>query len=138
LTHDQPNTTTDKWANQIAVENGNKYSVQLPSDIASGTYILRTELVALHGNMANLNTTSLAGPQFYPYCFNVEITNGGSITPDGVTIPGAYKPTDYGIAFSPWMTYNATSTAAGTLHNSKYVSLTLPPIPPSQKSSLPS
>jgi hypothetical protein len=111
----------DKWANQIAVDNGNKYTVKLPSDIKSGTYVLRTELVALHGNMVNLNKGALAGPQFYPYCFNIDIVNGGSVAPEGVTIPGAYKLDDYGVAFSPWMTYNETDTRKGTAQNSKYV-----------------
>jgi Auxiliary Activity family 9 (formerly GH61) len=112
----------DKWANEIAAENGNEYTVKLPSDIKSGTYILRTELIALHGNMANLNTTSLAGPQFYPYCVNIDIINGGSSTPEGVNIPGAYKPTDYGVAFSPFMTYSDSNVGDGTVQNSKYVS----------------
>jgi hypothetical protein len=112
---------TEEWANQIAVENGNQYTIQIPSDIKSGTYVLRTELIALHGNMANLNTTSLAGPQFYPYCFNIDIVGNSFATPEGVNIPGIYKPKDYGIAFSPYMTYKETSTAAGTALNSKYV-----------------
>jgi hypothetical protein len=109
----------DKWANQVAADNGNTYSVQLPSDIKSGTYVLRTELLALHGNMANLNTTNLAGPQFYPYCFNVEVINGGSAEPEGVKFPGAYKLSDYGIAFSPYMSYKDEN---GLSVNSKYVS----------------
>jgi hypothetical protein len=71
--------------------------------------------------MANLNTTALAGPQFYPYCVNIEVINGGSATPEGVNIPGAYKAKDYGIAFSPYMTYKDTDTKEGTAHNSKYV-----------------
>lgn len=116
----------EEWANQIAVDNGNQYTVRIPSDIRSGTYILRTELIALHGNMANLNTTSLAGPQFYPYCINIDVINGGSVAPDGVKFPGAYKPTDYGIAFSPYMTYKNVSTAAGTAQNSKYVCIPYP------------
>jgi hypothetical protein len=72
--------------------------------------------------MANLNTTALAGPQFYPYCINIDVINGGSATPEGVNIPGAYKPKDYGIAFSPYMTYKDGDTKAGTAQNSKYVS----------------
>jgi hypothetical protein len=115
------NASREEWANQVAVDNANQYTVQIPSDIKSGTYVLRTELIALHGNMANLNTTSLAGPQFYPYCINIDIVNGGSATPDGVKFPGAYKSSDYGIAFSPYMTYKNVSSAAGTAQNSKYV-----------------
>jgi hypothetical protein len=115
------NNKAEEWANQIAVDNGNQYTVKIPSDIKSGPYVLRTELVALHGNMANLNTTALAGPQFYPYCFNVDIINGGAVMPEGVNIPGAYKANDYGLKFSPYMTYKDTDTKVGTAHNSKYV-----------------
>jgi lytic cellulose monooxygenase (C1-hydroxylating) len=111
----------DKWANQIAVENNNQYTVRIPSDIKSGTYILRTELLALHGNMANLNTTQLAGPQTYPYCFNIDVVGGGSASPEGVNIPGAYKRTDFGLTFSPYV-----GTGSGTEQNKKYV----PPGPP--------
>jgi len=110
--------TKDKWANQIAVDNGHTFTVQLPSDIKAGTYVLRTELIALHGNMKNLNTTNLAGPQFYPYCINIEVLGSGNAQPEGVTFPGAYKLTDYGIAFSPYMTYG--DVESGIEQNSKY------------------
>lgn len=112
---------TDKWANQIAADDGDTFTIQLPSDIKSGTYVLRTELIALHGNMANLNTTNLAGPQFYPYCVNIDIVGGGSVTPEGVNFPGAYDLKDYGISFSPYMTYR--DGGSGTDQNSKYVSV---------------
>ena len=111
----------DEWANQIAADNGHSYTVQLPSDIKAGTYILRTELLALHGNMNNLKDGALAGPQFYPYCVNVEIIGGGSAEPEGVKFPGAYKLSDYGIAFSPYQSY--TDEAPGKAQNSKYVSI---------------
>jgi Auxiliary Activity family 9 (formerly GH61) len=69
--------------------------------------------------MANLNTGSLAGPQFYPYCFNVDVINGGSTEPEGVQFPGAYKLSDYGIAFQPWMSYK--DEVPGITVNAKYV-----------------
>jgi cellulase len=94
--------------------------LQIPSDIKAGTYVLRTEMIALHGNMKNLNQTSLAGPQFYNYCFNLDVIGNGMATPDGVKFPGAYKPTDYGLTFQPFMTYD--SEVGGTAQNSKYVS----------------
>lgn len=107
----------DEWANQIAVDNNNTFAVKIPSDIKPGTYVLRTELLALHGNMANLNTTSLAGPQFYVHCFNIDLIGGGAVTPEGVNFPGAYKLSDYGIKFSPYV-----GGGSGTEQNSKYVS----------------
>jgi hypothetical protein len=115
----------DKWANQIAADEGHTFTIQLPSDIKSGTYVLRTELIALHGNMKNLNSTNLAGPQFYPYCVNIDVIGSGSMQPEGVTFPGAYKLSDYGLAFSPYMTYGEVES--GIAQNSKYVSLCTQP-----------
>jgi lytic cellulose monooxygenase (C1-hydroxylating) len=60
-------------------------TVQIPSDIQSGTYIFRTELLALHGTLAALQYTPAGGPQFYPHCFNVEITGSGTANPPGVS-----------------------------------------------------
>jgi cellulase len=115
-------TILDKWANEIAADNGNSYSVQIPSDIKAGTYVLRTELVALHGNMANLRDGPLYGAQVYPHCFNINVVGAGLATPEGVNIPGAYKSSDYGLAFQPYMTYKDEDTKIGTAQNSKYVS----------------
>jgi len=112
----------DRWANQLANDNNDTYSVQIPSDIEAGTYVLRTEWIALHGNMKNLNNGSLAGPQFYVHCFNLDVSGDGKIAPDGVNFPGAYKADDYGIAFQPFMTYG---NEKGTEVDAKYVSLQL-------------
>jgi hypothetical protein len=74
---------------------------QLPSDIKSGTYVLRTELLALHGNSFSSNPVGGAGPQFYTHCFNVEITDGGNTVPTNtVKFPGGYKREDPGVAFN--------------------------------------
>jgi Auxiliary Activity family 9 (formerly GH61) len=113
---------TDKWANQIASDNSDSYKIQIPSDIKSGTYILRTELIAMHGNMAELKNNGLRGQiQIYPHCFNLDIISSGSAMPDGVNFPGAYKPNDTSFLFQPFMTYG-NDTTGGTKHNSKFVS----------------
>jgi lytic cellulose monooxygenase (C1-hydroxylating) len=76
--------------------------MQLPSDIKPGTYIFRTELLALHGNAPMMASGPLGGPQFYPHCFNVEISGTGTETPEGVTIPGAYHQNDLSITLDVW------------------------------------
>jgi len=119
----------DKWANQIASDNNDTYHVQIPSDIKPGTYVLRTELIALHGNFKELKTNLIREQiQVYNHCFNIEVIGNGSATPEGVTFPGAYKPTDFGFTFRPFMTYGNDTTGA-TEQNSKYV----PPGPPLYK-----
>ena len=42
------------WANEILNKQNSTDIVQIPSDIKPGTYIFRTELLALHGNMGFL------------------------------------------------------------------------------------
>lgn len=71
--------------------------VKIPSDIEPGTYIFRTELLALHANNPSMNTTALGGPQFYPHCFNVEILGNGASKPEGIMIPGAFVTADNSI-----------------------------------------
>ncbi|KAE9964542.1 hypothetical protein EG328_010369 [Venturia inaequalis] len=87
-----------KWANEIVMDNNRTDIVRIPSDIEIGLYVFRTELLALHGNAPSL-PTSFGGPQFYTHCFNVEITGGGNVKPEGVKFPGAYQPNDPGVKF---------------------------------------
>jgi cellulase len=98
--------------------NGNTHSFQIPSDIKPGTYVMRTELLALHGNaLSPMKQSLVSGPESYPYCFNIEITGSGTATPDAITFPDGYRKGDVGLSFAPH--YGAGS---GVEHNSKYVS----------------
>lgn len=111
-----------KWANEIASENGDSYTVQIPSDIRSGTYVLRTELIALHGNAAQLSRSPLAGPQFYTYCFNIEVTGGGTAQPEGVKFPGAYTRENFAAGiYLPFKGDSTETLAKGKELNSRYV-----------------
>ena len=67
--------------------------------------------------MKGFSVPGLNGPEYYPYCFNVEVVGDGVETPKGVTFPGGYKATDYGIAFSPYY-----GNGSGVEQDSKYVS----------------
>jgi hypothetical protein len=92
------------------------HSFQIPSDIKPGTYVLRTELLALHANTAAMKMTPVSGPEFYLNCFNIEVTGSGTATPEGNTFPGTYKPSDPGLSFVPYY-----GDGSGVEHNSKYV-----------------
>jgi len=79
-------------------------------------------LIALHGNADQLSTTPLAGPQFYTYCFNVEVINGGNVRPDGVLFPGAYtKEALRAGRYLPYKGVSAATIAKGKERNSKYL-----------------
>jgi cellulase len=41
----------------------------------------------------------MVAPQFYIHCFNVNITGTGTVSPPGVTFPGAYGSDTPGLAF---------------------------------------
>ncbi|KAF2424256.1 hypothetical protein EJ08DRAFT_639492 [Tothia fuscella] len=136
--HPSPNTTANElkffkifeagylpsvgdWGNEYASTKFDSFKIQLPSDIESGLYVLRTELITLHGNMTDLKDSRVKGQvQIYPHCFNHEITGGGTVVPEGVTFPGVYKADDAGLIFSPYMSYATPSRAAGIERN-KYV-----------------
>ncbi|KAH7118976.1 glycoside hydrolase [Dendryphion nanum] len=65
------------------------YSVQLPSCISAGEYLLRIEQLGIHNPGGE--------PQFYVGCAQLKVTGGGSgtLTPS-VKIPGHVKSTDSG------------------------------------------
>jgi hypothetical protein len=93
------------------------HTFRIPSDIKPGTYVLRTELLALHGNTKPMQMTPVSGPEFYLHCFNVEVTGSGTETPPGNTFPGTYKRGEPGLSFIPYY-----GDGSGVEKNSRYVS----------------
>ncbi|KAG8160908.1 hypothetical protein KVR01_009172 [Diaporthe batatas] len=67
--------------------------VRIPADLASGNYVLRHEIIALH-SAGNPN-----GAQSYPQCLNLAVTGTGSAQPSGVLGTALYKATDPGILY---------------------------------------
>nr|ADX07320.1 putative endoglucanase II [Flammulina velutipes] len=79
------------WAVDKLIQNKGKVSFTIPSCIAPGDYLLRVELIALHG------AQSYPGAQLYMECAQLRITGGGSTSPNTVSFPGAYSGSDPGI-----------------------------------------
>ncbi|KAJ2671493.1 hypothetical protein GGI25_005482 [Coemansia spiralis] len=87
-------TTNKKWCTTKVIDNNGLFNATIPTNIPSGDYIVRTELLALH------QAKQIGGAQFYPNCVIVTVTNGqGSSQPKGYAIPGIYAPTDPGILY---------------------------------------
>ncbi|OCL14159.1 lytic polysaccharide monooxygenase [Glonium stellatum] len=82
-----------QWAVTRLYKNKGKVSFTMPSCIQSGQYLLRAEIIALHG------ASSYPGAQLYMECAQINVTGGGNATPSGVNFPGAYAGTDPGIKF---------------------------------------
>ncbi|KAE8141805.1 glycosyl hydrolase family 61-domain-containing protein [Aspergillus pseudotamarii] len=80
-----------KWASDKLMAANNTWTVNIPSDIAAGNYVLRHEIIALHNAMSD------NGAQAYPQCINLKVTGGGTATPKGIPATQFYTPTDPGI-----------------------------------------
>ncbi|KAL5507153.1 hypothetical protein ACEPAH_6609 [Sanghuangporus vaninii] len=77
------------WASAKLISNNNTWSSKIPSALASGQYLMRNEIVALH---------STGAPQYYPSCAQVGVSGGGSSLPSSdetVKIPGLYDDVDF-------------------------------------------
>ncbi|KAJ0383688.1 hypothetical protein COL922a_009957 [Colletotrichum nupharicola] len=83
-----------KWADDVLMANNFTWTVQIPSNLAPGNYVLRHEIIALHSG-DNVN-----GAQAYPQCFNLQVTGGGSLAPADVKGTALYKSDDPGILFN--------------------------------------
>ncbi|KAI9923778.1 hypothetical protein ASPWEDRAFT_40416 [Aspergillus wentii DTO 134E9] len=79
------------WATDNLISNNNSWTVTIPSSIASGNYVLRHEIIALH------SAGNQDGAQNYPQCMNLKVTGGGSDKPEGTLGTKLYKDTDAGI-----------------------------------------
>ncbi|KAK0652349.1 glycosyl hydrolase family 61-domain-containing protein [Cercophora newfieldiana] len=85
-----------QWASEVLTNNGNSWLVQIPSNLKPGNYVLRHEIIALHGG-PNPN-----GAQSYPQCLNIRVTGSGSFSPAGVPGTSLYTATDPGILFNTY------------------------------------
>ena len=75
-----------KWATNEVIDNKGNQVIQTPKCIANGQYLLRAEMVALHG------ARSTNGAQLYMECAQLNITGGtGTASPTTYSIPGIYK-----------------------------------------------
>lgn len=81
------------WA-QADIMAGAPASITLPSNIASGNYLIRHEIIALQ------LAVSMGGAEFYPSCSQLTIGGSGTGKPQDselVSFPGAYHDDDPGI-----------------------------------------
>lgn len=81
-----------QWGTSTVITNGGLHYIDIPACIPNGQYLLRAEMIALHG------AGSQAGAQFYMECAQINIVGGtGTATPKTYSIPGIYKANDPGI-----------------------------------------
>ncbi|KAI1505973.1 glycosyl hydrolase family 61-domain-containing protein [Biscogniauxia marginata] len=76
------------WANEVVGNNGGNYTFNLPTGLESGEYLLRSEMLALHG------AQTVGGGQFYIGCAQLKITGTGGGCSPSISLPGAYNAED--------------------------------------------
>ncbi|KAJ1335001.1 lytic cellulose monooxygenase (C1-hydroxylating) [Microdochium nivale] len=90
------NVATQKWKVDDMIANNNTWSTTIPSSLKAGDYVLRHEIIAMHG------AQQVNGAQNYPQCVNVKVTGGGSELPEGVAGTSLYTSDHPGIRFNPY------------------------------------
>ncbi|GJP87227.1 hypothetical protein AlacWU_00126 [Aspergillus niger] len=98
------------WATDKLIDNNYTRSITIPSDIEAGNYVLRHEIIALHG------AEDLDGAQNYPQCINLNVTGSGTATPSGTLGTALYKDTDPGIYIDIWQSISSYTIPGPTLY----------------------
>lgn len=74
------------WGTEKIINGEGRHDVQIPECIEEGQYLLRVEMLALHG------AGNYPGAQFYMECAQINVVGGsGAKSPSTVSFPGAYK-----------------------------------------------
>ena len=96
-------TFSGYWVADVLMDNNFSWVIQIPEDIAPGNYVIRHEILALHGG-ANPN-----GAQAYPQCINVRVTEGSGtwVPTGGVKGTDLYKANDPGVHFNIFMPFTS-------------------------------
>ncbi|KAJ8122447.1 hypothetical protein ONZ43_g1363 [Nemania bipapillata] len=90
------------WVTDTLIANNFTASATIPKNLKAGDYVLRHEIIALHGGQ------SLNGAQNYPQCLNLRVSGSGSVSPSGGTVGSSlYKNTDPGIMFNLYVSYTS-------------------------------
>jgi len=93
-------TYTTSWAVDRLIISHGQHSIIVPP-IASGDYLLRAEIIALHEADVSYEDNPVRGAQFYISCTQVHIDSPASTPlPTGVSFPGAYNESSPGVVFN--------------------------------------
>ncbi|PWY87090.1 endoglucanase-4 precursor [Aspergillus sclerotioniger CBS 115572] len=98
------------WATDQLINANYSRTITIPTDIEAGNYVLRHEIIALHG------AEDLDGAQNYPQCINLNVTGSGTATPSGTLGTALYKDTDPGIYVDIWQSITSYIIPGPTLY----------------------
>ncbi|KAK6225527.1 endoglucanase II (glycosyl hydrolase family 61) [Colletotrichum tabaci] len=95
------------WAVDELIADDGWYNFTVPSCVAPGQYLMRVEILALHG------AYDQGGAQFYMGCAQIRVDGAGNGKPPSelVRFPGAYSATDPSIHVSIYDDYGRPNNA---------------------------
>lgn len=87
---------TQKWPTEILTESLNRqWTFRLPTDLPSGAYLVRHELIALH-NSTGPTPDLVSSPQHYPIGIEITLESSGTTLPTlTCKFPGCFSYDDY-------------------------------------------
>ncbi|TGJ83092.1 hypothetical protein E0Z10_g5650 [Xylaria hypoxylon] len=95
------------WGTSKVINNAGIHAIKIPDCLADGQYLLRAEMIALHG------AGSPKGAQLYMECAQINISGGSAkASPATYSIPGIYKQNDPGLLVN---IYGMTSASVYTI-----------------------
>jgi len=105
---------TNKWAVDKLIANKGLLSINLPTDLPSGRFLLRTEIITLQ-NVTN----RVVAPQFYSECAQlyIESDNTTPISTSFVSIPGHVSPSDPGLTYDVYQRHDAYTTPGPAVYS---------------------
>lgn len=110
IAEDGYDATTKTWAVDKLIANKGLVDITIPSALAAGKYLIKSEIIALHEADTAYNANSARGAQFYPSCVQFEITGSGSAVPDqNFDFNTGYTYSDPGILFNLYGSYTSYS-----------------------------
>ncbi|KAK4631576.1 Polysaccharide monooxygenase Cel61a [Fulvia fulva] len=105
------------WATDSMMANNNTAAFTVPSDLKSGNYVVRHEIIALH------SAGQEDGAQNYPQCINVKVSGSGTTDPcasgaDCAIGTALYKKDDAGILINIYQTLSSYDIPGPKLYGS--------------------
>lgn len=98
-----------QWATYIPGTSGiQNFTIDLPTDLAAGDYLMRAEHIALHA------AEEYGGAQYYVGCAQLSVSGDGAGTPSPVSsIPGQYTGYEAGLIIDIYYPIPTNYTAPG-------------------------
>lgn len=89
------------WASDNLISNNFAYDITIPSTLKAGNYVLRHEIIALHG------AENTDGAQNYPQCVNLAVSGSGTELPTGTVGTSLYTEAEDGIVFNIYTDFSS-------------------------------